>query len=131
MTEENSTPEAEQPKPRRGRPPKQKVEPEAPAPAPAAEEETTTLDIASLEIDGIMPADLAKRVPEPKASIGRIVRYVTGQGTIRPAIISALVEEDEVQLTVFNSQGAVFADNVPFAPEDAAVPGTYHWPTFD
>lgn len=117
MTEENSTPEntapeAEQPKPRRGRPPKPKTEE------------------PKVELEWLDEPEIVER-PEPRASIGRIVRYVTGQGTIRPAIISALVEEDEVQLTVFNSQGAVFADNVPFAPEDAAVPGTYHWPTFD
>lgn len=125
MTEENSTPEAEQPKPRRGRPPKQKVEPEAPAPAPAAEPEP-----AKAEPEWLDEPEIVER-PEPKASIGRIVRYVTAQGSIRPAIISGLVEEDEVQLTVFNSQGAVFVDHVPFAPKEYEVPGTYHWPTFD
>lgn len=114
MTDENTTPEAEQPKPRRGRPPK-----------PKAEDAIEKVDSQPVTTDPPEPA------PEPKASIGRIVRYVTAQGTVRPAIISGLVEEDEVQLTVFNSQGAAFVDHVPFAPEELAVPGSYHWPTFD
>lgn len=68
---------------------------------------------------------------KPKAqepTIGRIVHYVTSAGTIRPAIIT-LVSEETVDLTVFNSQGAVAVDTVSFDNElPGETPGTAFWP---
>lgn len=67
----------------------------------------------------------------PTAALGRVVMYVTASETIRPAIITKLHEDGAVDLTVFNSTGAVPAERVfedaPF--EDVLFPHTYHWPT--
>ena len=72
------------------------------------------------------PAKPRGRKPkEQVAAVGRIVHYVTAQGTIRPAIITKLGDE-AVDLTVFNSQGAVPVTDVVFDGDQSE--GTYHWP---
>lgn len=71
-------------------------------------------------------AEISK--PEPVAqvpSISRIVLYTTGQGTVRPAIITGLLEDGDVQLTVFNSEGAVPTE-ASFSEESIA--GCWNWP---
>lgn len=64
-------------------------------------------------------------VSGPAASIGRIVRYETAASTVRPAIITR-VNDASVDLTVFNSEGAVPVPGVSYSEEN--LPGTYHWP---
>lgn len=71
------------------------------------------------------PRGRQKKPQEPE--IGRIVRYVTPQETVRPAIITA-VDEGVVDLTIFNSAGAAPATRVRF-DEEGDIPHTWHWPS--
>jgi hypothetical protein len=65
---------------------------------------------------------------DPEPAIGRIVQYVTRSGTIRPAIITA-VSKFAVDLTVFNSTGAVPINGATFDAETPGdKPGTVFWP---
>lgn len=102
--------------------------PKKPGPKPKAKQEETTVGTATVRV-----------VPDfsefHKVTIGRIVCYVTGNGTIRPAIISAVRSDEVVDLTVFNSEGAVAVTHVQHedieqewieTAEDIA--GTWHWP---
>lgn len=59
-------------------------------------------------------------------SIGRIVFYTTAQGTERPAIITRVVDDEEVDLTVFNSDGAVPVKNALL--DEPGEPGSWSWP---
>lgn len=108
----------------------QPTERKKPGPKPKA--------VATVKVD---PSDMIQaledhRVAQQKPDLGRIVRYVTGNGTIRPAIISKVHEDGvTVDLTVFNSEGAVAVTHVSEesieqewieTAEDIA--GTYHWP---
>lgn len=90
----------------------EKVEAPKPKPAPKVEESKDA------------PEPEVAKAPEP--DLGRIVRYITPQGTVRPAIITA-VSDELIDLTVFNSQGAAPATRVAY-DEDGEIPGTYHWP---
>jgi hypothetical protein len=68
----------------------------------------------------------------PTPAIGRIVQYVTAQGTIRPAIIAGLKGDETVEVVVFNSDGAVFINKAPFDNEfPGETPGTVFWPKRD
>lgn len=61
----------------------------------------------------------------PAASLGSIVFYTTAVGTVRPAITTRVYEDPKVaDLVIFNSAGAVPAEEVPFSGE--GLPGTYH-----
>jgi hypothetical protein len=66
---------------------------------------------------------------EPVLALGRMVRYVTASETVRPAVVTR-IDGDRVDLTVFNSQGAVPVAGVKQAEYDPEVPleNTYHWP---
>jgi hypothetical protein len=107
---------------------------------------TDEADLPKIAAEGEQQAK-AEQKPEPKAEekpkpkqqrrkakdgqepgIGRIVHYVTASGSIRPAIISR-VSDDAVDVTVFNSTGAVPVSEVPFDPEfPGETPGTVFWP---
>lgn len=116
------------------------------APAPETQPEQTERKkpgpkpkaVATVKVD---PSDVIQaledhRVAQQKPDLGRSVRYVTGQGTIRPAVITRVYGDGEtVDLTVFNSEGAVPVTAVAHesieqewieTAEDIA--GTYHWP---
>lgn len=67
---------------------------------------------------------------KPVAALGRNVLYVTANATVRPAVISALNEDETVDLTVFNSAGAVPVTAVDLDPFEGETPGTYHWPSY-
>lgn len=69
---------------------------------------------------------------EQKPSIGRIVHYQAhgspnGQHkpAARPAIISAVISDTEVDVTVFNPTG-LFFNRVTLGGPD--VPGSWFWP---
>jgi hypothetical protein len=66
---------------------------------------------------------------EPVLALGRMVRYVTASETVRPAVVTR-INEGSVDLTVFNSRGAVPVFDVRPAEYDPEVPleNTYHWP---
>lgn len=70
-----------------------------------------------------------EKLASPVVEIGRIVRYVTGAGTVRPAIITAVHEggDGEVDLTVFNSEGSVAVVDVPPAPVEDKAKHTFHF----
>lgn len=72
------------------------------------------------------PKQRQGRKPKPQApALGRVVIYVTAQGTERPAIITR-VDDELVDLTVFNSSGAVAVVDVALDPDKSE--GTYSWP---
>ena len=62
-------------------------------------------------------------------SIGRIVRYVTSEGKVRPAIVIE-VNEDSIDVNVFTSLGTK-ADRLVTYDQTGEKAGTYHWPTRD
>jgi hypothetical protein len=64
----------------------------------------------------------------PELALGRTVLYVTASSTVRPAVVTRIDSDAEtVDLTVFNSQGAVPVGDVSLDAEGVAI-GTYHWP---
>jgi hypothetical protein len=76
--------------------------------------------------------EVAEALDGPTPAIGRIVHYVTAQGTIRPAIIAGLKGDETVEVVVFNSDGAVFINKAPFDNEfPGETPGTVFWPKRD
>jgi len=82
-----------------------------------------------------MAAAKPKVVDTEVAKVGRVVIYVTVTGTFRPAIITKVNGDETVDLTVFNSEGAVAVQNVKHESieqewiEDATdIAGSYHWP---
>lgn len=75
------------------------------------------------------PVEAKVEVEElPTLALGRVVYYVTGSGTVRPAVITQINDEEtgDVDLTVFNSQGAVPAVGAVHSTD--LEPGTYYWP---
>lgn len=77
------------------------------------------------------PKQRRSRKPKtPEPGLGRTVLYVTVSETVRPAVISRVNDDESVDLTVFNSQGAVPVPNVRPAEYDpeVAMANTYHWP---
>lgn len=84
--------EPKKPTPRKGTAakPKPKVEPEVLASA--------------------FPEGKAKEEPEDK--VGDLVLYVTDEDQFRPALLNRLNEDSTWQITVFNSEGAVFLGHV-------------------
>jgi hypothetical protein len=77
------------------------------------------------------PSEAPKKVETnaPAPSIGRIVRYVTAQGSVRPAIIAEVGNDSTVDIVLFNkSNGAIYIEAVELDPFDGETPGTYHWP---
>lgn len=72
---------------------------------------------------------------EPVLALGRMVRYVTASETVRPAVVTRINNggaegAGSVDLTVFNSEGAVPVVNVEhfeYDPE-VAMSNTWHWP---
>jgi hypothetical protein len=101
-----------------------------PGPKPKAVA-TVKVDAADV-VEAMKSYFLSLQTPD----IGRSVNYITGNGTIRPAVISKVHGDGEtVDLTVFNSEGAVPVVGVQHesieqewieSVEDIA--GTYHWP---
>lgn len=95
-----------------------------------------TLTVEQVEeiVDNKLGSSRSETTQTP--DLGRSVRYVTGNGTIRPAVITKVHEDGvTVDLTVFNSEGAVPVTHVSEesieqewieSAEDIA--GTYHWP---
>lgn len=72
---------------------------------------------------------------EPVLDLGRMVRYVTASGTERPAVVTRINNggaegAGSVDLTVFNSQGAVPVTDVEHDSE-FQQPHTWHWPEFN
>lgn len=65
---------------------------------------------------------------EPVLALGRVIRYITGEGTVRPAMVTKIHSETQVDLTVFNSEGAVPVTGVLFEDAEEDIPGTCHWP---
>mgnify|MGYP006363377563 CR=1 FL=1 len=67
----------------------------------------------------------------PSLALGRVVYYVTGSGTVRPAVITQINDDaaGDVDLTVFNSSGATPVKSV--LHDEGLEPGTYHWPEVD
>lgn len=63
--------------------------------------------------------------PDPVPALRRIVLYATTAGTVRPAIITRVNEDETVDLSVFNSEGCVPVRSAE--PGDAETPGTYFW----
>lgn len=71
------------------------------------------------------PATTEEPKPEQKPTIGRIVHYFNTDGEVRPAIITE-VDGASVSLTIFNSLGSHFKDDVPHAP--FPTPHCWSWP---
>ena len=72
---------------------------------------------------------------EQKSSVGRIVHYVsygTPKGeypsVCRAAIITAVHENEFVDLCVVNPEGLFFNKGVPCLSEQHMQGGTWHWP---
>ena len=58
--------------------------------------------------------------------LGTLVYYVTSRGTLRPAVVTAITD-GLVDLTVFNSQGAIPVIEVQ-AEASGKIPHTWHRP---
>lgn len=76
------------------------------------------------------PARQPRQAKTPKPSVGRIVHYATDPaGEPRAAIITDVVDDSLVSLTVFNALGAHPVEDVEFSEEYA--PGRWSWPPRD
>lgn len=76
----------------------------------------------------------ARRKPGPKPkppvpALCRMVIYVTDLGAERAAVITAVHEDERVDLMVFNAFGAFPALDVPFSADDMET--SWHWPVRD
>lgn len=74
------------------------------------------------------PAKVEVTNTEPKPqvpTVSRVVHYFNTDGEVRPAIITE-VDGASVSLTIFNSLGSHFKDDVPHAP--FPTPHCWSWP---
>lgn len=103
--------------------PKQKPGPKPKSPAVELQAISDNLTAPTLKV----VEEIEVEVTEAEPTIGRIVEYTTHSDTVRPAIITRIHGHQVVDLTVFNSEGAVPAVLVEKKAFDGES-GVWSWP---